>query len=179
MPPRPEPPREIAVPVSIFASLRQAMADEVGELPAIHALHDAGFAAGVAAVEAFRSGPGEDVLQLPEGEFWARVTAYFTRRGWGTLTHEPVHQAVGTLRSADWSEAADARGSDASCSFSTGFLAGFLSTLVGGDVAVLEVGCRGRGDDACTFAFGNASAIHELYGKLLEGGDLPEALAVL
>lgn len=179
MPPRPEPLREIAVPVSIFASLRHAMAEEVGELPAIHALHNAGFAAGVAAAEAFRSGSGEDLLQLPDGDFWARVTGFFTRRGWGTLTHQPMHQAVGTLASADWSESVDAEGSDASCSFSTGFLSGFLSTLAGGDVAVLEVGCRGRGDDLCTFAFGNASAIHELYGKLLEGTDLPGALAAL
>lgn len=178
MPTRPDNHREIAVPVMIFPSLRDALAEEVGVLPAIHALHNAGFSAGVAAAGTF-SPAGEDVLALPEGEFWGRVTAYFARRGWGGLTHEALHDAVGTLTSTDWSEAQVASGDDASCSFSTGFLSGFLSTLAGGDVAVLEVGCRARGDEACTFAFGNASAIHELYGILLEGGDLRTALATL
>lgn len=179
MPPRSEPHREIAVPVTIFASLRRAMADEVGQLEAIHALHAAGFSAGVAAAAALRGGPDEDLLQLAEEDFWARVTSFFSRRGWGQLTHAATHEAVGTLTAPDWSEAEGAEGEDASCSFSTGFLSGFLSTVAGGDLAVLEVTCRGRGDGVCTFAYGNASAIHEVYGRLLDGADLQEALAAL
>lgn len=179
MAPRSEVPREIAVPISIFAALRASLAGEVGELGAIHALHNAGFSAGVAAAEAFRGGPGDDVLGLSEEDFWSRLTLFFARRGWGTLSHQALHQAVGTLTSPDWTEAAADGGDQASCSFSTGFLAGLLSTLAGGDVAVLEVACRGRGDDACAFAFGNAAAIHEVYGRLLEGSDLAGALTAL
>lgn len=180
MTPRPDAPREIAVPVSIFATLRSALAGDVGELAAIHALHNAGFAAGVDAAETFRGSEKEDVLGLSEEDFWNRLTLFFARRGWGTLSHQTLHDAVGTLTSPDWTEAAaDGAGDQASCSFSTGFLSGLLSTLAGGDVAVLEVACRARGDAACTFAFGNAAAIHEVYGKLLEGSDLAAALAAL
>lgn len=172
--------REIAVPVSIFASLRHSLAKEAGELPAIHALHDAGYSSGVAAAEAMRGAPDEDLLRLSEDDFWSRLAAFFAKRGWGTLSHAALHEAVGSLTSADWVEAAgEDGGEDASCSFSTGFLAGLLSTLAGGPVAVLEVQCRARGDETCTFAYGNATAIHEVYGQLLDGATLPQAVDAL
>ena len=56
---------------------------------------------GVAAAAAFRTSQEEDVQALPEGEFWARLSTFFTRRGWGTLAHVPRHQAVGVLTSTD------------------------------------------------------------------------------
>jgi hypothetical protein len=68
---------------------------------------------------------------------------------------------------------------DASCCFSTGFLSGLLSELAGGPVAVLEIGCRTRGADACRFAFGSEQVIHDLYGRLLDGADFDGALAAL
>jgi hypothetical protein len=46
-------------------------------------------------------------------------------------------------------------------------------------VAVLEVDCRARGADRCCFAFGSEVAIHDLYGHLLDGSDLDDALAAL
>lgn len=172
---------EIAVPVSIFAVLRETLAKEAGDLAAIHALHHAGFDAGVAAADTFRADAGGDVMGMSEEEFWKRLSAHFGRRGWGTLTHQASHEAVGTLVSTDWAEAGDGSRveEDASCTFSSGFLAGLLSTLARGDLAVLEVGCRRRGDGSCTFAFGNAGAIHELYGMLLEGSDFDGAVAAL
>lgn len=179
MPPHSVVPREIAVPGSTFATLRRALAEEAGALPAIHALHRAGYAAGIAAAPGFPGDGGGDTLDLSEAAFWASLSSYFARRGWGTLVHEAAHEAVGTLTSADWAEAEQEPSDDASCSFATGFLSGLLSTLAGGPVAVLEVRCRARGDDACSFAFGNAEAIHEVYGKLLEGTDLSGALATL
>lgn len=172
--------REIALPASIFATLRHELAKEAGVLPTIHALHAAGYTAGVAAASAFRISTDEDVRSLPQTEFWTRLSGFFVRRGWGTLAHVPRHHAVGFLTSSDWVEGAERRAEeDASCSFSTGFLSGLLSELAGGPVAVLEVTCHARGDDACSFAFGAASAIHELYGQLLEGAELDGALAAL
>lgn len=172
--------QEIAVPASIFATLRKELAKEAGVLPTIHALHASGYAAGSAAAGAFRTSQGEDVQAVPQDEFWARIGAFFARRGWGTLTHVPRHPAVGLLTSADWVEGGEAHEEeDASCSFSTGFLSGLLTDLAGGPVAVLEVTCRGRGDGTCTFAFGAASAIHEVYGQLLDGAELDSALAAL
>ena len=147
---------EIAVPASIFATLRHELAKEAGVLPTIHALHASGYSAGVAAASAFRTFQDEDVLSLPQRAFWVRLNAFFTRRGWGTLTHVPRHQAVGLLTSFDWVEGAERREEEgASCSFSA------------------------RGDEACSFAFGAAAAIHELYGQLLEGAELDGALAAL
>ncbi len=87
---------------------------------------------------------------------------------------------MGLLSSSDWAEASvDEIDPDASCCFSTGFLSGLLSQLAGGPVAVLEVECRTRGEAACRFAFGSEGAIHDLYGHLIEGGDLDGALASL
>ena len=54
--------------------------------------------------------------------------------------------------SSDWVEAEEERGEDASCSFSAGYLSGLLTELAGGPIAVLEVACRARGDDTCSFA---------------------------
>jgi hypothetical protein len=172
--------REIAVPASIFATLRRELGKETGVLPTIHALHASGYAAGAAAAAAFKVSPDEDVRALSQTAFWTRVGAFFTRRGWGTLTHVPRHRAIGLLHSPDWAEGSQPRDEDdASCSFSSGFLSGLLTELAGGPVAVLEVTCRARGEEACSFAFGAASAIHDLYGHLLEGADLDTALGAL
>lgn len=172
--------QEIAVPASLFATLRRELANEAGVLRTIRALNASGYSAGVGAAKAFRVSPDEEVQSLPQSEFWTRLSAFFARRGWGTLTHAPRHPAVGLLTSADWVEGAERPDEgDASCSFSSGFISGLLTELVGGPVAVLEVTCRARGEDVCSFAFGAAAAIHELYGKLLEGEDLDGALAAL
>jgi hypothetical protein len=179
---RPDSAREIAVPASIFVSLRRALAKEAGPLPAIHALHEAGYSAGTIAGRGFASGHDQGMAQVTQDAFWEGLSTYVSRRGWGSLTHHALHDAVGALVSSDWAEASpgdDADGDDASCSFGTGFLSGLLSTVAGGPVAVLEVTCRARGDASCTFAFGNAEAIHEVYGKLLEGSDLHGAVAAL
>jgi hypothetical protein len=174
-------PREIAVPVSVFGALRSELEKEAGTLPTVHALHSAGYAAGVAAAATFAGNGGGDAASLGQDAFWTKLSDFFAKRGWGALAHERRHKAVGLLSSADWAEAAgDGGGPEASCHFSTGFLSGLLSELAGGPVAVLEVECRMRGGGMCRFAFGSGGAIHELYGRLLDDGvDLDGALAAL
>jgi predicted hydrocarbon binding protein len=170
-------PREIAVPVSVFGSLRNELEKEAGTLPAVHAMHNAGYRAGT---EAAGTLGGNGTATLPRDAFWTKLADFFRERGWGTLTHDSTHAAVGFLVSTDWAEAGDGEvDPDASCFFSTGFLSGLLSELAGGPVAVLEVGCRTRGEDACRFAFGSETAIHDLYGRLLDGVDLDGALSAL
>jgi len=174
--------REIVVPVSIFTALRRELVRESGPLATIHSLRAAGYASGEEAASAFPATSGEDPGALPENEFWSRITTFFHRRGWGTLSRNGATDAVGLLVSEDWVESAQAPedgGQGTSCSFTTGFLSGLLSQLAGGPIAVLEVTCRSLGDDRCTFAFGSESAIHELYGRLLEGAELRQALASL
>ena len=173
-------PREIAVPVSLFRALREELAKEAGTLPAVHALHSAGYEAGTAAAPTLVKSATNGATGLGQDEFWSRVTKFFGKRGWGTLRHEPAHGAVGFLTATDWAEANDNEADpDASCLFTTGFLSGLLSALAGGPVAVLEIGCRARGEKFCRFAFGSETAIHELYGQLLDGVGLAEALDAL
>lgn len=173
-------PREIAVPVSVFGSLRTELAKEAGTLPAVHALHSAGYYAGTAAAASLVAGSGNGAASLTQEAFWTKLTDFFSQRGWGSIRHEPVHAAVGFLTSTDWAEATQEESDpDASCLFSTGFLSGLLSALAGGPVAVLEIGCRTRGERHCRFAFGSETAIHELYGRLLDGVRLAEALDAL
>lgn len=173
-------PREIAVPVSVFGALRTELAKEAGTLPTVHALHSAGYHAGTAAAPTLIESAGNGASGVGQAAFWGKVTHFFGERGWGTIRHEPVHGAVGFLTSSDWAEAtSDDTDPDASCFFSTGFLSGLLSALAGGPVAVLEIGCRTRGEKHCRFAFGSETAIHQLYGQLLDGVDLAEALDAL
>lgn len=172
-------PREVALPVTVLASLRSEIEKESGTLGAVHALHGAGYKAGAHVAAVFSREHG---ASLGEKAFWQELSDFFEERGWGTMSHEAPHRAVGVLRSVDWAEVAidgeDADG-EPSCHFSTGLLSGLLSTLAGGPVAVLEIACRGRGSEACQFAFGSEAAIHDLYGRLLDGAELDGALAAL
>jgi len=172
-------PREIAVPVSVFGTLRSELEKEAGTLATVHALHSAGYQAGTEVAASFTNG-GDGAATLGQDTFWTQLSDFFGQRGWGTLQHQAAHRAVGILASPDWAEAsATDPDPEASCFFSTGFLSGLLSELAGGPVAVLEVGCRTRGEDSCRFAFGSEAAIHQLYGRLLDGVDLDGALSAL
>lgn len=173
-------PREIAVPVSVFDSLRSGLEGTAGTLQTVHALHDAGYKAGRDAVGTLHREAGGDSMSLGNAAFWDHLSDFLSKRGWGSLRHQAIHSAVGMLTSGDWAEAEGGEVSDdASCSFSSGYLSGLLSELAGGPIAVLEVSCRGRGDGACDFAFGSETAIHHLYGRLLDGEGLDTALAEL
>jgi hypothetical protein len=173
--------KEVVVPVQVFSVLRRQLEKAVGTLPAVRALHHAGYEAGGGAAASFESvGPSEPVPDMAAGDFWGRIERFFAKRGWGTLTHDDVHPGVGVLRSPNWLEATpDETDPEGACSFSTGYLAGFLSALSGRPVAVLEVTCRSRGDDGCRFAFGSEAVIHDLYGHMLEGANLDRALEQL
>ena len=173
--------RDVAIPASGLAALRRHLEREAGSLAAIHALHTAGYGAGEALWESVRRGPARgDLAELDEETFWERIGAALSRRGWGTVTHESVHPGVGVLASVDWAEALGGHDEDQpSCSFSTGMLSGLLSGAAGGPIAVLEVTCRAKGDARCSFAFGSAATVHDLYGLLLDGRPLESALSVL
>lgn len=173
-------PREIAVPVSVFGALRTELAKEAGTLSTVHALHSAGYQAGTSAAPSIIATQAGSAPDLGQDAFWGRITDFFSERGWGAIRHEPVHGAVGFLTSSDWAEASDGDADpEASCFFTTGFLSGLLSSLAGGPVAVLEIACRTRGEKFCRFAFGSETAIHKLYGHLLDGVGLAEALDAL
>lgn len=170
-------PREVALPARALTELRRSLREEVGALASVHALHAAGYAAGEHLYRGFlQSAPGE-VPAMGSDRFWSQVRRYFRQKGWGELHHDPAHPGVGLLRSADWAEAEAGTETQPSCAFSSGMLSHFLTLAAGGPVAVLEVECVSRGDPYCAFAFGSETTIHELYGQLLEGSSVDEALA--
>jgi predicted hydrocarbon binding protein len=171
--------REVALPASALAGLRRTLSREAGPLATTHALHAAGYSAG-SALHALFTGGTDHAGELGEEEFWKALGSFLSRRGWGTLRHERVHPAIGVLASRDGAEADPAlEESQPSCAFTAGLLSSFLTHAAGGPIAVLEVACRSRGDEACRFAIGSGAAIHELYGKLLDETAFDAALAEL
>lgn len=172
--------RDVAIPAVGLRALRRVLQEEAGPLPAIHALHAAGYGSGQALWESLRRGLSKELGAMGEAAFWSRLAAALGRRGWGTLTHAAAHPGLGLLASRDWAESqADGGEQQPACAFSSGMLSAVLSGAAGAPVAVLEVTCRTRGDDRCTFAFGSAGTVHDLYGLLLDGQDLDAALAAL
>jgi len=174
--------QEVTLPAEVFSTLRRELSREVGPNVALRVLRETGYQAGVQlAVELGATDP--ELGRAASGtSFWTRIEDHFRRRGWGTLRHDGTHRGVGLLTSSDWSEpfgSGPHPDPEGNCSFSTGLLSGLLTSMAGGPVAVLEVQCRARGDDQCTFAFGSETAIQELYGRLLDGTALDRALAEL
>lgn len=171
--------REIALPVAGLTTLREALRDEAGPVAAVNALHAAGFRSGDDVWESLTRGDDDRMRSISETEFWSGLTDWFTRRGWGSLTFDPIHPAVGRLSSPDWAEAEGGEERQPSCAFTTGVLSSVLTSAAGGGVAVLETACRARGDDACHWVFGSEAAIHQLYGSLVEGRSFEDALGAL
>ncbi|MEX0980169.1 MAG: 4-vinyl reductase [Gemmatimonadota bacterium] len=172
--------REVALPASALVELRRALRREAGPLATTHALHAAGFDAGSALHTMFAAGTSRPLATLSEEAFWDGLRDFLGRRGWGTLKHERVHPALGMMTSSDWAEAGhEVSERQPSCAFTSGMLASILGEVAGGPIAVLEVQCRSRGDDACRFAMGSETAVHELYGKLLDGAALEVSLREL
>ena len=157
--------RDVSIPAVGLTALRRQLQREAGTLATIHALHAAGYRAGEALWESLCRGWGREPLTELDGRaFWERLSAILGGRGWGTFTHRATHPGVGLLESRDWAEAGAQDAEQSSCSFSAGLLSGLLTGAAEGPIAVLEVSCRTRGADRCTFAFGTVQTIHDLYG---------------
>jgi hypothetical protein len=170
---------DIRIPAQSLPQLRRSLREEVGPLAATQALHGAGYATGDLLFDAFSEHLSGPAAETGADALWTALSDFFSSRGWGSLAHHSAHPAIGVLRSEDWAEADASSESQPSCAFSTGLFSSLLSRVAGGPVAVLEVECRSRGDDACAFAFGSEPAIQHIYARLLEGADLQEAVSTL
>ena len=160
--------REITMPAWTFSALR----DELGKISDKHSsttlLQKVGYRSGISSSAVFKEGLNSAVLETMQSTFWTHLCDFFSCRGWGTLVVDSDHPGLGFLTSNDWAEAMTAEvDRNASCCFSTGFISGLLSEIVGSPVAVLEAKCRARGDRACEFAFGAEQAVRELYSQLI------------
>jgi len=174
-------PQELALPVASLAALRRALEEAVGADGAAQALQAAGNAAGDAFHEiltvASADAPPAD---WAEATFWRRFSDLFTRRGWGSLSNEVVHEGVGALEARDWVESDPELGAARpACAFTAGLLANLLGRIAGREVAVLEVECRSRGDESCRFLYGSPAALDAVYRRLRSGQAVGETLAAL
>ena len=173
---------EVLIPASVFKSLGSELAVELNTTEGARMLNRAGYQSGLTAASLMNQESGGDSSFMSQDSFWASISAFFSRRGWGKLSHSTPHRAIGKLRATDWAEAepqSDTNVRVTNCSFSEGYLSGILSKLSGRSVAVLEVSCQTRGDDACEFAFGSESAIQKLDKAILNGTEISNALKEL
>lgn len=173
--------RNITIPASTLAHLGHAIDAESGSGAATAALQKAGYESGSAFVRELEDEAGKELNALPEARFWDSLAEFFDVRGWGRVSQVRIHPALGMLHAADWGEShgdsveAASRG----CAFSSGVFAHILGRVAGGAIAVLEVGCRSRGDAECTFILGPEDAVDRLSSLIGEGHDLKAALTEL
>jgi bacteriochlorophyll 4-vinyl reductase len=167
--------QEIAMPAAAFSALRAALIASAGEEAAADALRTAGHAAGDAFYQVLAA--RQDPATLTTDRFWRSLNQLFSSRGWGQFSYTEAHPGVGELSAAEWADAeADGRSAQPACHFTTGLLANLLGRVAGGDVAVLEVACRSRGDQHCRFLFGGADAVYAVYERLADGENADAAL---
>ncbi len=182
-PSRPAPPASparLALPPLALSHIRRSLRREVGALAATHVLHDAGFAAGEDIFEHFADRLPEEPVHLPAPSFWSALSGHLEAEGWGHFEVERVHSGLGLVRAHGWAESnPEGEEEQPGCHFTSGMFAALLGRVAGGPVAVLEVLCRSKGDDHCGFLYGSEAAIHEIYGLLLDGASLDDALAGL
>ena len=173
-------PPELALPVASLDALRVALIDTVGADAAAHALRAAGYAAGDAFFGILAGPDADDPGAATADRFWRDLARLFASRGWGQLSFRRAHDGVGSLEATDWVEARmDASAEQPSCHFTTGALANILGRTADGEVAVLEVECRSRGDQRCRFLFGSADAVYRLYDQIAAGTSADSAVAEL
>ena len=152
--------------------------EKTDEHLSVAALQRAGHAAGEGILRELASGtPDGDPAALAKDTFWDTVASFFESRGWGRLSQSRIHPGMGLLTAYDWAEARDARGGGMlGCPISTGILARLLGEVAQGPIAVLQVACPSRGDDACQFLFGHEGAVGRSYDLLMEGVPLDRLL---
>lgn len=120
--------------------------------------------------------PGMGLLSAYE---WAEAAGATGDAASATARPDGARRDDGRGSAGDGSdpEAVEASGPALSgCPFSTGMFARILGEAAGGPVAVLQVACTTRGDEACRFLFGHEDAVHRSYGLLTGGTPLDRVL---
>lgn len=175
-------PQWIRLPTSALRALPQSLALTLSPSDCIALLRQVGSASAeqfLAELNQQEGTNGNAADQAAE-QLWEQLSALFADMGWGTLRHQHLHAGVGVLQSDNWTEGrTDTAAAAPGCHLSTGVLAEVLSRLAGEDIAVMEVECRSRGNDGCTFLFGSGNALGQVYEALREGTPYPQAVEQL
>ena len=166
----------------VIHQLRASLERDAGLQAATH-LQEAGFAGGEELYTVFaewlRKEKNVDPPSELDVQFLGEVLSdFFVEQGWGRLNVMPLGEAVLALDSEDWAEALDQpQGEYPSCHLSCGLLADFMGRVSQGQVAVMEVECRSRGDQKCRFLAGAPETLGVLYERMSQGSGYVEAIA--
>ncbi len=174
----------IQLPGSTLTAVREALYRNVPQVEAAGTLREAGLVTGADLFDALRdrlAAPDDErVGGTPSELFWERISEFFSNLGWGKLKFESLHPGVGLLSSGDWAEASSNGFSDQPmCHLTTGVFAELLSQAADGDVAILEVECRSKGDARCAFLMGGEDTLGSIHTAMNEGQDFMGAIQSL
>jgi len=176
-------PDPATLPTLTFGELYRILLAETGGRPSVSALQKAGYTAGEAVFRAFSQElppRGERLGDLPVEAFWSRLSAFFSRRGWGDLAYTRLHPGLGLLSSTSWVESSgperSGRAAGEGCPFTTGIIARILEAVAENPIAVLQVSCPSRGEDATRFLFGHPALVQRCHERLARGGNYPAIL---
>jgi predicted hydrocarbon binding protein len=178
--------RAASIPAAAIAAIHRAAARELDPTGAAKLLRQIGLETGPALHAHFWDWIAESRMAVPTDpedldfdEFWRRLGGFFDSLGFGSLELEQLHPAVFALSSTDWIEAAVEQEGHQGCQLTTGLLAGFLKEVAQQDLAVLEVQCRGTGDDHCRFLAGSPEALQQIFERMQLGSPYADAVATL
>jgi len=178
----PQTPAGLRLGRKVIHQLRASLERDAGIQAATH-LQEAGFAGGEELYDAFagwlKAERNVDPPSELDVQFLGEVLSdFFAEQGWGKLSAMPLGEAVLALDSENWAEALDQpEGQYPSCHLSCGLLADFLGRVSQGQVAVMEVECRSRGDRKCRFLAGAPETLSVLYERMAQGSGYVEAIA--
>jgi len=169
----------VQVPAGLISSVRRALAGDRDPLEAVTLLRQVGYDVGAAVSAGLGdhltlAHGGADPLSLEPEVFWAGVSDYFERLGWGRVEHRRLHPGVAALDLVGWLEEGS-DGGPAGCHLSTGFFTDMLARVAGDGVVVMEVPAEGRS----RLLFGSGETLGAVYEALASGASLDDALARL
>lgn len=173
----------IGMPPSALTAFHHALGTGRGAAEAAEMARRFGFAAGPAFHQAFQNtldgdeaGPADE---LAPGEFWTRLSDFFSGSGWGQLQFSSTHPGVAMLRAERWAESEGRTSRHPACHITTGLLAALVTRIAGVELAVLEVECRSAGAERCSFLIGGQPALQAVYARLRQGEPFDDAIAAL
>lgn len=151
-----------------------------GPATAADILQDAGFATGEALFDAWRNHVAaeaglDDAGRLDVRWFGPMLDELCVSQGWGSVALTPVGERALLLEAGNWAEAEPGTSEHPACHFTCGCFAAFLTAQADAPIAVLEVECRSRGDDACRFVAGSSATLATVYDLLAAGRPWREA----
>jgi len=173
----------IQLPAGGLSALRLALAEVQPASDSVATLRRIGFEMGERVHRELAERIGDEregaLDEIPADEFWREVSGLFDELGWGRLGFEELHPGVASVTSGDWAEGEAEGLSTPGCHLTTGLLSDLLGRVAQADIAVLEVECRGRGDDRCLFLFGLPERLEDVFEEVRSGTAYGEALASL